>query len=227
MIPSAVVFIDKVPTTPTGKVDEKALPTPEFVDDRVSRAEHAYGNRCCDCLLGGPRWTCFDVGADDNFFELGGNSPSAMRVATRARSPRPRDPAAVVDDRADSGVDSESRGPGQESAGALDARVRFGRPVIGRLCSSFTRSSVWPWSCRIDALHRFGNSGCTESRPAVLLSADPSTSIELPRLPGTSRKFGESSLEGPHHLAGWSLGGVIAHAMAVQRRRRASRSIRW
>ncbi|WP_296550084.1 amino acid adenylation domain-containing protein, partial [Rhodococcus sp. (in: high G+C Gram-positive bacteria)] len=81
MVPSAIVVLDAVPLTPSGKVDRAALPEPELVsvefrppvtDLEVAVAEE-FGR-----LLGVER-----VGLDDDFFALGGNSLVATRLAAR------------------------------------------------------------------------------------------------------------------------------------------------
>ncbi|WP_260395805.1 amino acid adenylation domain-containing protein [Rhodococcus sp. KBW08] len=216
MIPSAVVFIDKVPTTPTGKVDEKALPTPEFASTIVYRepstpTEIAVATAFSEVL------EIADVGGDDNFFELGGNSLSAMRVVTKLRASLAREiplqwlmteptPASIA-----SRVDS-----GQESAGALDVvfpirttgdrpPVFFVHPIVGL---AWSYAGLTPYIDSATPMYGI-------QTPAVS-SADPlPTSIELT----AARYLEEVRLiqpEGPYHLAGWSLGGVIAHAMAVQ-----------
>ena len=215
MIPSAVVFIDKVPMTPTGKVDEKALPTPDFASKIVYRepstpTEIAVATAFSEVL------EIADVGADDNFFELGGNSLSAMRVVTKLRMSLAREiplqwlmteptPASIA-----IRVDS-----GQESSGALDVvfpirttgdrpPVFFVHPIVG-LAWSYAGLAQYIDS----ATPMYGI-----QTPAVS-SADPlPESIEF-----TAARYLEEvrkiQPEGPYHLAGWSLGGVIAHSMAV------------
>jgi acyl carrier protein len=87
MVPSAFVRIDEVPLTANGKVDLKALRSP----DQTIAAEHE---------LVGPRtpeeeklveiWKevlkMDRVGVTDNFFELGGHSLLATQIISRIRS---------------------------------------------------------------------------------------------------------------------------------------------
>ncbi len=78
MVPAAIVPIEAIPLTPTGKLDQRALPAPEFAAGEYRAPAGAveeilagiYGR-----VLGVER-----VGADDSFFDLGGDSLSAMRV---------------------------------------------------------------------------------------------------------------------------------------------------
>ena len=84
MVPSAFVFLDELPVTANGKLDRKALPSPErpaattgFLAPRTPE-ERALAEIWTD-VLGLDR-----VGIDDNFFELGGDSILSIQVVARA-----------------------------------------------------------------------------------------------------------------------------------------------
>ncbi|MEV5470213.1 amino acid adenylation domain-containing protein [Streptomyces griseoincarnatus] len=84
MVPSAFVALGRLPLGPTGKLDRKALPEPEFLGEayREPRTETeriitaAYAD-----VLGVER-----VGADDDFFAVGGDSLRSIQVVARARA---------------------------------------------------------------------------------------------------------------------------------------------
>ena len=87
MVPSAFVFIDRIPLTPNGKVDQRALPEPDqsrpelgadFVAPRT-QTEEILASMWAD-VLGLTR-----VGIHDNFFDLGGHSLLATQVVSRIR----------------------------------------------------------------------------------------------------------------------------------------------
>jgi amino acid adenylation domain-containing protein/non-ribosomal peptide synthase protein (TIGR01720 family) len=85
MIPSAFVRLESMPLTPNGKVDRRALPAPEFGEEREYVAprgpvEESIAGTFAD-LLGAPR-----VGAHDGFFELGGHSLLATQAIARIRA---------------------------------------------------------------------------------------------------------------------------------------------
>ncbi|MGW8960049.1 non-ribosomal peptide synthetase [Paenibacillus sp. NPDC055715] len=81
MIPSHLVQLLRMPLTPNGKIDRKALPAPE--EAATGGAEYVAPRtllemkiaRVWQDTLGVPQ-----VGVKDNFFELGGNSLSLMRL---------------------------------------------------------------------------------------------------------------------------------------------------
>lgn len=85
MLPSAVVSLDRLPLTPSGKIDRQSLPAPErrrpelptsFAAPLTS-TEQLIAHIWCEIL-------CLDrVGIDDSFRDLGGHSLAAARILTR------------------------------------------------------------------------------------------------------------------------------------------------
>ncbi|WP_429195109.1 amino acid adenylation domain-containing protein [Kitasatospora sp. MAP12-15] len=88
MVPAAFVVIDRVPLTPNGKLDHRALPVPELAAlagaDRVaprSATERRIARVWAEVL----RLDVDRIGIDDSFFELGGDSIRAVRMLPIAR----------------------------------------------------------------------------------------------------------------------------------------------
>jgi acyl carrier protein len=87
MVPAAFVSLDALPSTPSGKVDRRALPAPDAAFE--ARAEYVAPRsevevtlaRVWAEVLGAER-----VGVHDNFFELGGDSIGSMLITSRARA---------------------------------------------------------------------------------------------------------------------------------------------
>jgi len=87
MVPTALVRLDRLPQTPNGKVDRRALPKPEF-GIRLPGAEYVEPRddvqrrlvAIWQELLEMPK-----VGIRDNFFRMGGYSLLAIRVLARIR----------------------------------------------------------------------------------------------------------------------------------------------
>jgi nonribosomal peptide synthetase CepB len=84
MMPAAFVSLDRMPLTPNGKLDHRALQAPDFAGMSSGRDPRtAMETRLCELfadVLGLDR-----VGADDSFFELGGDSITSMQLSARAR----------------------------------------------------------------------------------------------------------------------------------------------
>ncbi len=84
MIPANLVLVEDFPLTMSGKVDVKALPTPQSAD--VERAEYEAPQTELECALAKIWQELLPVdriGLQDNFFALGGHSLMAIRLATK------------------------------------------------------------------------------------------------------------------------------------------------
>ncbi len=83
MVPTAYRQLDKMPMTPNGKTDVKALPEPELA---ISAAyeEPATDTERTFCKIFADILQMDKVGATDNFFELGGTSLVVTRVIIEA-----------------------------------------------------------------------------------------------------------------------------------------------
>jgi amino acid adenylation domain-containing protein len=88
MVPSAWALLDRMPITPNGKVDRRALEQIELVAETPEKAAYVEPRTPAEAaiarlfaeLLGAER-----VGAEDDFFALGGHSLLASRLAARVR----------------------------------------------------------------------------------------------------------------------------------------------
>ncbi|MEV0456636.1 amino acid adenylation domain-containing protein, partial [Catellatospora methionotrophica] len=84
MVPAAVVVLDRLPVTTSGKLDRAALPAPDFTTMTSGQsARDAREQLLCDLydqVLG-----LTGVGVDDDFFALGGDSIVSIQLVIAAR----------------------------------------------------------------------------------------------------------------------------------------------
>ncbi|MET9441840.1 amino acid adenylation domain-containing protein [Streptomyces sp. NPDC006610] len=84
LVPAAVVAVDALPMTPSGKLDRRALPAPDFGAAHSAQPPRTEGEKVL-CALFSDVLGVEQVGAHDDFFELGGDSIVSVRLADRAR----------------------------------------------------------------------------------------------------------------------------------------------
>ena len=85
MVPAAVVTLERLPLNPSGKLDRRALPAPDWAAPATghvpprTEAEKALAGIWAE-VLGVER-----VGVDDNYFTLGGDSILSIQIVSSAR----------------------------------------------------------------------------------------------------------------------------------------------
>jgi len=86
MVPAAFVVLDGMPLSANGKLDRRALPSPDFAlasgriyEAPIGQTEVSLANIWQELLR------VDQIGRDDNFFELGGNSLHIMQMLDRLR----------------------------------------------------------------------------------------------------------------------------------------------
>ncbi|MGK5529722.1 amino acid adenylation domain-containing protein [Streptomyces sp. URMC 129] len=85
MVPGLVVYLDQLPLTANGKLDYRALPTPDLSPRSSGRPPRTTLEREL-CLLFSEVLGVKQVTIDDSFFDLGGHSLLATRLISRIRS---------------------------------------------------------------------------------------------------------------------------------------------
>jgi amino acid adenylation domain-containing protein len=87
LVPAAVVFLDALPLTPSGKLDRRALPAPDPARQALADEYVAPANPLEEVLAGIWSWVLGveRVGVRDSFFDLGGDSLLSLRVVARVR----------------------------------------------------------------------------------------------------------------------------------------------
>ncbi|WP_431945103.1 non-ribosomal peptide synthase/polyketide synthase [Actinacidiphila sp. bgisy167] len=219
MVPSAIVVLDTLPLTVNGKLDRTALPAPDHTTGHTGRQprttdENVLREIFADVLgLGLPA-----VGVDDNFFDLGGHSLLAVRLLGEIRNatgshlslmsvfqnPTVAGLASILGTGTGTGEDLFQpvialRGHGDRPPlFCLPPASGFGLSYIGLVRHLDTGQPVYglqaPGVTRAQAVP-------SDLNALVTWYVDHITSVQP---------------SGPYHLLGWSMGGNLAHAVAVR-----------
>ncbi|MGW5288799.1 amino acid adenylation domain-containing protein [Rhodococcus pyridinivorans] len=215
MVPAFLVLLDALPLTPSGKLDRRALPVPEAPSPTeyrppVTHVERVVARAFAD-ILGLER-----IGLDDDFFVSGGHSLLAIRAVAQIQ----RDLARTV--------------PVQwlltdTTTAALARRIEDGVAVKSEAFSTILPLHVDRSGTPLFCIHPV--TGLAWSYSGLVKYIDtPLYGVQSPGL--VDDEFAPHSLNdlahryvteirrvcpsGPYRLLGWSLGGVIAHAVAMQ-----------
>ncbi|MGW2815073.1 non-ribosomal peptide synthetase, partial [Streptomyces sp. NPDC001415] len=218
MVP-LVVALETLPLSPSGKVDRRALPAPDFAAAVSSRAPRDPVEEAL-CGLFAQVLGLERVGVDDSFFDLGGHSLLAVRLVSRAQTAGLRFTVAdVVLHRtvAELAVRTEKAGPTED--GLLDpfAPVLPIRPG-GEAPPVFLVHSGLGFS-----LPYVGLAGYLDRRHP-LYGLQSTAAGGVTPMPTDIRDVATEYIghirqvrpHGPYRLLGWSYGGVLAHEIAVQ-----------
>ncbi|WP_312033990.1 non-ribosomal peptide synthase/polyketide synthase [Rhodococcus sp. 3A] len=221
MIPAHVVHLDALPLSVNGKLDRTALPAPVRSAAADYQAPRTAAERAVvtvfENVLG-----VVGVGVDDSFFDLGGNSLIATRVASALGAELGTDfPLQWMF------ADPTPRSLGQRIQQGAPDGARDANGSLDVLLPIRTRGTAEPLFC----VHPFiglawSYAGLsrelTQDRPVYGLQS-PALTEDGPSLETIAdfaaryvREIRSIQPHGPYHLLGWSLGGVIAHEMAVQ-----------
>jgi len=84
MVPQSIMVLSSWPLNENGKIDRKALPTPERSREDYRAPRTPQEEILCDIFA--DLLALDQVGLDDNFFDLGGHSLMATRLVSRVRA---------------------------------------------------------------------------------------------------------------------------------------------
>jgi enterobactin synthetase component F len=221
MLPAATVALSDWPVTSNGKLDRQALPAPRFADSAAAgrapqtATEQAIAALFAELLRLPPGQA---VGAEADFFALGGDSLSAVQLLLQIEERWHRNP----------GLGSLFETPTVAAlAAAIDGEaVRFDnglKPLIRLAAGDPLQSPLFvvhpaggiAWGYRLLA-HSIapGRSVWGLQSPALAPEHPLPAGIDVLAQDYAAR-VATLQPTGPIHLAGWSVGGIVAQAMAV------------
>ncbi|HEV7279867.1 MAG TPA: amino acid adenylation domain-containing protein [Pirellulaceae bacterium] len=219
MIPSAFVTLDALPLSPHGKLDRRALPSPEAASGPTSDAYEAPRDEAETKLvelwqeiLGLPQ-----VGVRDGFFELGGDSLSSVALASRIRREFGVDLplAQLLQANTVERMAILLRQAGEQAwsplvtlqPGRSGAPLFLVHPLGGNVLCYLDLVAALDQDSAIYGIQSRGVDGTTQ--PVESLETMVEEYVEALR---------EVQPDGPYRLAAWSAGGTIAYAMASRLR---------
>ncbi|MBX7096394.1 MAG: amino acid adenylation domain-containing protein [Myxococcaceae bacterium] len=218
MVPGAVVVLQELPLTSTGKLDRKRLPAP--TSEPLAQRERVAPRSPLEGLVAGV-WAKVlghdQVGALDNFFEVGGHS---LRLVTLAHE---FERALGVGLSLSELVNHQSVAA---QAALLAERLHGGRAKT----SSTTLKVLRPGEPMVFAIHAMlGDALLYELLTSVMPAGPGLSAIEAPELVGGAplptfearaaaylRLITAAQPKGPYRLLGYSNGGAIAWEVARQ-----------
>ncbi|VDS08678.1 Enterobactin synthase component F [Paracoccus haematequi] len=215
MVPAAWVMLDALPVTSNGKLDRKALPAPEF--SAAGRAAQTETEHLLSRLYAEVLHLPDLPGAQADFFALGGDSLSAVRLCLRIEEETGRDPG----------------------LGTI-----FEHPVLELLAAAFEKAHQDdglsplilladgdPAASPLFLIHPAGGIAWGYRHLARLIAParrvwgvqHPALDLTVP-LPDSlqalardyAARIAAVAPDGPVHLAGWSVGGILAQSVAIE-----------
>jgi thioesterase domain-containing protein/acyl carrier protein len=214
MVPAQIVVLDQLPLTSSGKIDRKALPAPVFAATPF-QAPHTQTEKIIAGIyakvLGLER-----VGVDDSFFDLGGDSLLAMPVIDTINKTLDTHLAVRTIFDAPS-VRTLSQQLGRHDSAVEVVPVEVLKEGVGVPLCCIHDGLGLSWSYRVLGNYLDG--------PIVGINQIPQNGEAEP---GSIRSMATSYADrlqavypdGPYKLLGWSFGGVVAHELAIELRRR-------
>ena len=216
MVPGYFVQLDTFPVTANGKLDRNKLPKPDLSGKVGSTGpSNLVEERLCKLfcqLLELPT-----VGTEDNFFELGGHSLLAAKLIAYVKEIMGIELslAAVFEAPTVKGIAAKLAGSNDDQAlnVLLPLRKRQGTPAL--FCVHPAGGLSWCYAALTPVIpSHIPLYGVQSSNLSDTKAPLPSHMKDMAR--DYVKAIREEQPFGPYHLMGWSIGGMIAHAMAAE-----------
>jgi amino acid adenylation domain-containing protein len=217
MLPSAIVLLEALPLTPSGKLDRRALPAPDWEKTDPQKAYTAPRDALELQLV--QIWEELlptrPIGVKDSFFDLGGHSLDAIRLVAQIQKRLGQNLALAA----------LFEGATIEQLAHLLRRQSHSQPAS--VVAIRSTGSKPPFFC----VHPAGGDVLSYKLLAQFLAADqPFYGLQAPGISDQATPYTcvkrlaayhiaavrTVQPEGPYLLGGWSFGGVVAFEMAQQ-----------
>ncbi|MHC8306627.1 amino acid adenylation domain-containing protein [Pseudomonas sp. PB3P13] len=214
MVPARIIVLERFPLSANGKLDRRALPTPEWALGGYRAPRNALETALTAIwqeVLGVPQ-----VGIDDNFFELGGDSLQVLKVISRVRSQsqpgfemKLRDLMQKPSIAELSGYQTAEPSAAPDPLLALNARIP-NVPALFCLHAGFgTVFDYEPLARRLEGRRTVYGVQCR-----MLLDPHWQDESLLAMAQAYAHRIRAQQAKGPYYLLGWSLGGALTQLVA-------------
>jgi amino acid adenylation domain-containing protein len=210
LVPSVIRVVERLPMTPNGKVDKRALSRARVEVERPPSREPS--DELEEALLVTVRELLEEpsLGVEDDFFAAGGQSLLAARLVATVRADHGTAVplSTFMAEPTIAALAAYLRAPRVERAGPLVTLAgTAGAPVVVLVAA--LGGTLAPYGALVERLR---DRACVYG----LVPEDGQGLID-PALPATVEAYrkGLVGLDGPFTLVGWSLGGLVAQALAA------------
>jgi len=218
MVPSAFVVLEAIPLTPNGKIDRRALPSPDFSTQAAGRIAPCTNTELQLVQIWSEVLNIPAVGVRDNFFDLGGHSLLAVRLMARIEQQLGTHLALAT-------LFTEPTIEHQASLLSAVTNPQFSSPLV----PIRQTGSLLPFFC----VHPVGGNVLCYAALARQLSVEqPFYGLQAVGLNGEEepltriedmatnyiKAIQTVQPQGPYQLGGWSFGGIVAFEIAQQLR---------
>jgi len=214
-VPTSYIYLDRLPISPAGKIDIKALPQPEFANSLANDTYVAPRNRVEEVLAA--IWAEVlklpQIGIHDDFFEMGGDSFQAARTVVKVIAALPEFKVAIATMLKAPTVAEFAHSLMEEQADhsclvalreGSDRAPFFCVPGVGaNLFSVMSLATALPEEIPFYCIQARGLDG--DSEPIDTVEETAEFNIELIK---------SVQPHGPYNLGGHCFGGLVAFEMA-------------
>ncbi|WP_093535744.1 non-ribosomal peptide synthetase [Stenotrophomonas rhizophila] len=216
MVPAAIVVVQAWPVTANGKLDRAALPLPDT--HAAGRSAQTPTEQALAELFQQVLGLAAPAAADADFFSLGGDSLSAVHLLLAIQQRWQQDPGlgAVFATPTVVGLAARLEAPLQDTDHGLAPVITLARGEPGRVPLFVIHPAggiAWNYRELGSALHPARDVHGLQS--PVLDPAQPLPAGIDALAADYAARILALQPQGPVHLLGWSVGGIIAQAIAV------------